>query len=48
MYQKRSVGNSSPAETLATPERCHVVWTLSLVAVNDSENVEAVVEYVNG
>jgi hypothetical protein len=48
MDKKRSVCNRLAAEGLATPERCHVVWSLGLVAVDNAENVEAVVEYVNG
>jgi hypothetical protein len=48
VYQKRTIGNSASAETLTTPERRHVVGSLGLVAVDYAENVEAVVENVNG
>jgi hypothetical protein len=48
MDKKRSVCNGLATEGLATPERCHVVGSLGLVAVNNAENVEAVIEYVNG
>jgi hypothetical protein len=47
MDKKRRVGNGLATEGLATPKRCHVVGSLGLVAVNNAENVKAVVEYVN-
>jgi hypothetical protein len=48
MYQRGSVCDWLSAEGHATPERSHVIRTLGLVAVNNAENVEAVIEDVNG